>query len=170
MRHRHRGLKITFAALVAVGLLATAIAQVYQIQTNVMDSSGRVIATATTQLSLGAPATNPSATTQATGDAQPAGATVAATAAGPGYPAMAGKVYPSDAWLKTFSYFNATAADPAGWIDLAPLIPANASIVCARSSPLYQAGYYTDGTAPGRRRLPMDRKPCCSSTAGAIRP
>jgi hypothetical protein len=147
MRHRHQGLKVTFAALVAVGLLATAIAQVYQIQTNVTDSNGRLIATATTQLSLGAPATSPSATTQATGDAQPAGATVAATAAGPGYPAMPGKVYPSDAWLKTFSYFNATAADPAGWIDLTLLIPANACIVCARSSPLYQAGYYTDGAS-----------------------
>ena len=72
---------MTFAALIAVGLLATAIAQVYQIQTNVTDSSGRVIATATTQLSLGAPATNPSATTQATGDAHPAGEPMRPTAA-----------------------------------------------------------------------------------------
>lgn len=145
MKLSGKDIKLAFAALVTIGLLASAVAQVYQVQTNVTDSNGNVVATATTQFSAGATGSSQGPATQPIAVGQPVLAI--GTATGPSYPGMPGKIYPSDAWLKTFAYYNARAADPAGWIDLTPLIPANAAIVCAKSSPLYQAGYYTDGAS-----------------------
>jgi hypothetical protein len=112
--------------IIAISFVARALAQTYVIQSNVTDSSGSVIATATTQFTLSAAATNStnaggggSSTAQPSGGGSTGGGSSGLPTAtvGTALPVMVGQTYASDAWLATFLREKIT-----GNIDLTPLL------------------------------------------------
>jgi hypothetical protein len=126
-------------AIIAISFVTRALAQTYIIQSSVTDGNGNVVAVATTQFTVPAPAaSSTTANGGAAASTQPSGgiSTTATT-----LPTMSGQTYESDRWLSTFIY------DANGFIDLTPSIPANAIRVSLPGMVGYQPGDSPDLTS-----------------------
>lgn len=141
---------LAILAILAICVVARALAQTYIIQSSVTDGNGNIVATATTQFTVSAPAAP-------TGGNTPGGANsgsptppvvVTPPASQPtnsglpawlgNLPGTPGETYLSTQWLGTFNY------DANGFPDLTSLIPANACIVSTATTPGHQASDYAD--------------------------
>ncbi len=128
--------------IVAISFVARALAQTYIIQSNVTDSNGKVVATATTQFTASGAAASPTtgASVGAISATQPVLTTAPSRSPGAnsGLPGMTGQIYASDAWLATFP------KDANGFVDLTSYIPANACVISTAATPGHLASDYGD--------------------------
>lgn len=136
-----RACKWLLPGCVAVGLIARAIGQVYQVQTNVTDSQGKVVATGTIQFATtvpstgSGPATNPAPVSPPpTTNPAPAAPPIALATTLPVFP---GQSYESDRWLATFQ------RDANGFL-IPPVFPANACVISTAATPGHLASDYSD--------------------------
>jgi hypothetical protein len=124
--------------IIAISFVARALAQTYIIQSNVTDSNGNVVATATTRFTAGTTQSAPAPivvvppTTQLTPGESPGAKSL---------PVMPGQTYASDDWLASFP------KDGNGFVDLTSYIPANACIISLPATPGHLASDYGDFTS-----------------------